>query len=735
MSGPARTNALANETSPYLLQHADNPVDWQPWGPEALGRARREDKPILLSVGYSACHWCHVMAHESFEDEDTARLMNELYVNIKVDREERPDIDKIYQTAHQLLARRTGGWPLTVMLTPDDHVPFFAGTYFPDAARHGLPSFRQVLSGVERLYRERRDDIRRQNASLVEALASLDPGTDVNAGADGAPPTRAALDAARAALMQSYDARHGGFGDAPKFPHPTNLERLMRDYAARPASADGAAGLAAATFTFRKMCGGGLYDHVGGGFCRYSVDAEWMIPHFEKMLYDNGPLLSVAAELHQITADPAFARVARETAAWVMREMQSPEGGYYSTLDADSEGVEGKFYVWTPDEVRGLVADDEYAALASRFGLDRPPNFEGSHWHLHAFREISDVARATGATGATGVTGATGATSATGVTGATGITEATEAETAERIDRALAALFEARSGRVRPGRDEKVLTSWNGLMIKGMATAGRVLGAPELVASAERAVDFIRTTMWRGGRLHATYKAGRARFNGYLDDYACLADGLLALLASRWRARDLEFAVALADAMLAHFEDREHGGFFFTADDHERLIHRPKPMTDDSTPSGNGVAATVLGRLGHLLGDTRYLGAAERVLHAAREGLDRFPHAHTTLLVALEEYLDPPEIVVIRGGPGALETWRARATAGYAPRRVVIAIPDDAADLPALLAERTPRGSPVAYVCEGHVCDAPVTEFGAFHARLAAGEVAPQATLSAPRSG
>ena len=337
MSAPAaRTNALANETSPYLLQHADNPVDWQPWGPDALDRARREDKPILLSIGYSACHWCHVMAHESFEDEDTARLMNELYVNIKVDREERPDIDKIYQTAHQLLSRRTGGWPLTVMLTPDDHAPFFAGTYFPDAPRHGMPSFRQVLSGVAQLYRERREDIRKQNASLIEALASLDPGTGAGAEAEGTPLTAAALGAARAALMQSYDARHGGFGDAPKFPHPTNIERLMRDYAARPASADGAAGLAAATFTFRKMCGGGLYDHVGGGFCRYSVDAQWMIPHFEKMLYDNGPLLSVAAELHQITGDAVFARVARETAAWVMREMQSHEGGYYSTLDADS---------------------------------------------------------------------------------------------------------------------------------------------------------------------------------------------------------------------------------------------------------------------------------------------------------------------------------------------------------------------------------------------------------------
>ena len=701
MSDPAaHANALANETSPYLLQHAGNPVDWQPWGPEALDRAQREDKPILLSIGYSACHWCHVMAHESFEDEETARLMNELYVNVKVDREERPDIDRIYQTAHQLLARRGGGWPLTVVLTPDDHVPFFAGTYFPDSPRHGMPSFRQVLTGVARLYRERRDDVRRQNASLVEALAGSDSAA-ASAAVGGAALTAAPLAAARASLMQSYDRRHGGFGDAPKFPHPTNLERLMRDCAAHPGSA---AALAAATFTFRKMCGGGLYDHVGGGFCRYSVDAAWMIPHFEKMLYDNGPLLSIAAELHRITGDGAFARVARETAGWVMREMQSPEGGYYSTLDADSEGEEGKFYVWTPGEVRALVAEDDYAALASRFGLDRAANFEGSHWHLHAFRGVDDVAQAIGTT---------------------------PAEAAQRIDRALARLFEARSHRVRPGRDEKVLTSWNGLMIKGMATAGRILGDPALVASAERAVEFIRSAMWAGGRLHATYKDGRARFNGYLDDYACLADGVLALLASRWSARDLEFAIALGDAMIEHFEDRENGGFFFTADDHERLIHRPKPMMDDALPSGNGVAAAVLGRLGHLLGDTRYLGAAERVLRAARDGLERFPHAHTALLVALEEFIDPPEIVVIRADAGEIEPWRARATAGYAPRRVVVAIPNDATGLPALLAERAPRGSPVAYVCEGHVCDAPITGFDAFHAKLAAGEIAPRPTLSA----
>ena len=386
MTESSRVNALSTETSPYLQQHAHNPVDWYPWGDAALERARRENKPILLSVGYSACHWCHVMAHESFEDEATAQVMNQLFVNIKVDREERPDIDKIYQTAQHLLTRRTGGWPLTMFLSPEDHAPFFfGGTYFPDTPRFGMPSFKEILQRVAEFFDQHQEDIRQQNHSLIEALHSLEPSP----GEDEIIGPRPISDAV-SMLRRSFDTDHGGFGPAPKFPHPTNLERLLRSYAM--SAIEGQADEAArdvAVFTLRKMALGGIYDQLGGGFCRYSVDDQWMIPHFEKMLYDNGPLLSLCAEAWQITRDPLFSRVARETAQWVMREMQSPEGGYYSSLDADSEGVEGKFYVWTPEEVRTIVDAEEYRLFSTHYGLDRDPNFEGELWHLHVFRELS----------------------------------------------------------------------------------------------------------------------------------------------------------------------------------------------------------------------------------------------------------------------------------------------------------------------------------------------------------
>ncbi len=686
-------NHLAGETSPYLLQHADNPVHWMPWGEEALSLAREQDRPILLSVGYSACHWCHVMAHESFEDPSTAELMNALFVNIKVDREERPDIDRIYQTAHQLLIRRPGGWPLTMFLTPDEHVPFFGGTYFPLEPRYGMPSFKQVLTRVAEYFREHREDVRGQRQAILAALASAD--------ATGAPAERldaAPLAGARQRLAESFDRRFGGFGDAPKFPHPSNLERLLRHHAATAIAGepDGEA-LHMAVGSLEAMCNGGIYDHLGGGFCRYSVDAMWMIPHFEKMLYDNGPLLDLTASAFQLTGRELFARVARETGHWVMREMQHVDGGYWSTLDADSEGEEGRFYVWTPHEARALLADDEFATLAARFGLDRPANFEGRHWHLHAFETVEDAA------GRAGVPAA---------------------DAQALLERARAKLLAARDERVRPGLDDKVLASWNGLMIKGMCSAGRVLDEPRFVASAERALDFVRDNMLRDGRLLATWRDGRARLNAYLDDHALLADGVLALLQCRWRDGDLGFATLLADALLERFHDPRGGGFFFTSRDHERLIHRPKPMADDALPSGNGVAARVLARLGHLLGETRYLDAAESTLRAAWRGIQQVPHAHNALLDALEEQLNPPVTVVIRGEGEALERWRRRATACYAPARVTLAIPSAAAGLAGLLAERTPRGEVVAYVCRGTACDEPVTEFAEFDEAMRETEVA-----------
>ncbi|HDP90019.1 MAG TPA: thioredoxin domain-containing protein [Thioalkalivibrio sp.] len=680
-------NRLADETSPYLQQHAGNPVDWYPWGEEALEKARREDRPILLSIGYSACHWCHVMAHESFEDEATAALMNRLYVNIKVDREERPDLDKLYQVAHSLLTQRAGGWPLTMFLTPNDQMPFFGGTYFPRQARYGLPGFGEILERVAGFYHEKRDEITTQNDSMRDALARIYDSRSTDEALNSA-----ALDQARAALAREFDARFGGFGSAPKFPHPAMLDRLLRHWAgSQLAGQPDEQALHMVRFTLTRMARGGVFDQLGGGFCRYSVDDYWMIPHFEKMLYDNGPLLALYSELFAATGDGLAERTARETADWVLREMQSPEGGYYSTLDADSEGEEGKFYVWDAARVRELLNDDDWRILARHYGLDRPPNFEG-RWHLHVFEEAADIARALGLD---------------------------EEQVRTRLDRARSRLLEVRAKRIRPGRDEKVLTAWNGLMIKGMAAAARHLDAPEYAESATRALDFIRQTLWRDDRLLATYKDGKAHLSAYLDDHAFLLDGILELLQVRWRSEDLAFARELADVLLAHFEDREHGGFWFTADDHEQLIQRPKSLADEATPSGNGVATQALARLGFLLGEERYLQAADRALKQAAASMNQAPSAHSSLLTAFEEQLFYPQILILRGAGEALADWQRMANRAYAPRRLSFAIPAGTEDLPpALATKQAPGNGPVAYVCKGMSCSAPIREREGFEKAL-----------------
>ncbi|MFA7387001.1 MAG: thioredoxin domain-containing protein [Thiohalobacteraceae bacterium] len=689
-SGGEYSNHLAQETSPYLLQHANNPVDWHPWSTAALERARNENKPILLSIGYSACHWCHVMAHESFEDPDVAAVMNDLFVNIKVDREERPDLDKIYQTAHSLLTQRNGGWPLTMFLTPDGQIPFFGGTYFPKEPRYGLPGFVELMQRVAQFYQDRQADIAEQNQALLGALSSI----AAPAPAEGRP-SALPLDVARNQLEQQFDAEHGGFGRAPKFPHPTSLERLLRHWAGTRADSQvDERALEMARFTLERMACGGLYDQLGGGFSRYSVDDQWMIPHFEKMLYDNGPLLALYAQAHAATGAPLFARIARETAGWVMREMQSPEGGYYSTLDADSEGEEGKFYVWTPAEVQALLGED-YALFARRFGLDREPNFEG-RYHLHVFVGLGELAEEF---------------------------KLDEATLTERLDAARAKLLAARDQRIWPGRDEKILTSWNGLMIRGMAIAARHLDEPAYAASAERALDFIRTTLWRDGRLVATYKDGKAHLNAYLDDYVFLIDGILELLQVRWRDGDLAFAIELAEAVLDRFQDPS-GGFFFTANDHENLIQRPKPVSDDATPSGNGIAATVFGRLGHLLGETRYMDAAARTLEGLWGVIEQNAYACTALLVALEEHQFPGQSIVLRGEGEALEPWYRRYARPYAPRRLTLAIPNAVGDLPGVLAQRLPRDEVTAYVCSGTQCAPPVMELEALDRLLSETEPA-----------
>jgi hypothetical protein len=675
-------NRLAAETSPYLLQHADNPVDWYPWGEQALAAARRDDKPILLSIGYSACHWCHVMAHESFEDPATAALMNQLFINVKVDREERPDLDKIYQVAQQMITHGSGGWPLTMFLTPATQIPFFGGTYFPKEPRHGMPAFSDLLRRVAEYHRGHGAEIAQQNAQLHLAFERLAPApADAGVVLDASP-----LHQARAALARSFDANFGGFSQAPKFPHPSSIERCLRHW--HGTSTDTSPDLKAlymASLTLTRMAEGGLFDQLGGGFSRYSVDGRWMIPHFEKMLYDNGQLLSEYARAALATGEELFRRIASETADWVLRDMRAAHGAFYSSLDADSEGHEGKFYVWSRAEVQALLTPQEYAAIARRFGLDRDANFE-SEWHLHIFESIDAVAAALGESAQT---------------------------VAALIESGRARLLRVRDSRVWPERDEKILTAWNALMIKALAIAARVLHRPELADAATSAVDFIRHTLWRDGRLLATAKDGRAHLPAYLDDYAFLAEALLELLQTRWRSSDLEFARQLTEVLLSQFEDAEAGGFYFTASDHEQLIHRSKSFSDDSIPAGNAVAASVLCRLGYLLGEPRYLDAAERTLRAAWPMLQEYPQAHMSMVNALEDYLGSMQIVIIRGDAARLAHWTATLSAVYAPMRLIFAIPGDAADLPSALAAKRATTSTVAYVCTGMTCSAPFSDLGA----------------------
>jgi uncharacterized protein YyaL (SSP411 family) len=654
---PEVSNRLAGETSPYLLQHAENPVAWQPWDEAALELARREDRPILLSIGYSACHWCHVMAHESFEDPEIAAVMNRLFVNVKVDREERPDLDQIYQTAHQMLTGRSGGWPLTMFLSPDG-TPFFGGTYFPNDARYGLPGFAGLCEQVAEAWRTKRSEIEQQNREVLNALAR----------SGSAPGGANALDAEpvlalRALLLGSFDREHGGFGEAPKFPHPADLAFLLH----RP---NDASARDAAIFTLKRMAAGGIHDQLGGGFYRYSVDERWEIPHFEKMLYDNGLLLGLYADAWALTADASFRQVAVGIVEWLRREMTSPEGAFYSSLDADSEGEEGRYYVWDRAEVAHLLSAQESALAGRRWGLDGPPNFEGRHWHLR-------------------------------------VAEPCGTDEARLLETVRAKLFAARERRVRPGRDDKILTAWNALAIEGLAHAARIFGDEDWLAAARRAVDWLRAAHWRDGRLLATSRDGRAHLPAYLDDHAFLLAALLELLQAGYRGEDLAFARELADALLAHFEDRDQGGFFFTAHDHESLIFRPRGAHDNALPAGNAVAARALQGLGHLLGEMRYLEAASRTVQAFMPLMRRQAGGFASLAGALERVLEPPAIVILRGPADALAEWRH----GLATRRsaVVVALANGQTGLPPALAK--PESPHVnAWVCRGVNCLKPMAK-------------------------
>jgi uncharacterized protein YyaL (SSP411 family) len=599
------------------------------------------------------------MAHESFEDAEVAAVMNRDYVNIKVDREERPDIDQIYQTAHQMFAQGAGGWPLTMFLSPDG-TPFFGGTYFPKEARYGLPGFADLCERIGQIWREKQGEIASLNEEIRKALSRTVPRQGAHATELSGAPVQAMVDN----LRTHFDARYGGFGGAPKFPHPPDLELCLRK---------GATEMTHVTLT--NMCEGGIYDQLGGGFCRYSVDAEWSIPHFEKMLYDNGPLLGLLSDTWLATGEPLYQRCAAETAGWIMREMQAPDGGYYSSLDADSEHEEGKFYVWDPAEVEATLSKDEYAVVREHYGLDGPPNFEGRHWHLRVTRPLQ--------AGQEGLLGS-----------------------------AKAKLLAAREKRVRPGRDEKALVSWNALAIRGMAHAGRVFARPEWIASAERALEFIRTTLWRDGRLLATSKDGRAHLNAYLDDYAFLIAALLELLQAEFRVDRLEFAEQLADVLLDQFEDAERGGFFFTARDHEQLILRPKPGHDNATPSGNAVAAWSLQRLSALTGEQRFADAARRALELFYPAMRDYPGGFGTMAAALEEFLSPPTVLVLRGEASALGNWQAELAREYLPGALTLAIPAEVAGLPEVLdkkiAANSTSGKVNGWLCRGVTCLPPI---------------------------
>ncbi|MEY3121819.1 MAG: hypothetical protein RI993_644 [Pseudomonadota bacterium] len=671
------TNHLAGETSPYLLQHADNPVEWHPWGEAALQRARAENKPILLSIGYSACHWCHVMAHESFEEAQVAAIMNAHFINIKVDREERPDLDQIYQEAHYMLNHRSGGWPLTMFLTPDQ-VPFFAGTYFPRTARHGMHGFIDLLPRVAEFFHTRQADIAQQNHTLLKLLTQTLPAQDTSFPDAAFFHSHQPIEDAWIRLRQLHDSTFGGFGDAPKFLHPAELAFCLKRFVI-----DGNSdALQLVTHTLEKMATGGLYDQLGGGFCRYSTDRYWRIPHFEKMLYDNALLLPLYADAWLLTQNPLFQQVVEETIAWAVREMwvsrdDQDSAAFCSSLDADSEGHEGKFYVWTREAIQAILTPEEYTVTTAYYGLDRPPNFEHTFWHLEVVQSIAAIASQH---------------------------HLSELFVRQQVESAREKLLLARAQRVRPDRDDKILTSWNALMIKGLARAGQVFQRLDWVTLAEQTVDFIHQRLWRDGRLLATIKNDKAHLNAYLDDYAFLLDGLLSLMQTNFRQSDLDFATILAEMLLDQFEDPAVGGFFFTSHDHEKLIHRSKTGHDNAIPAGNGMATIALQRLGYLLGEPRYLQAAERALQLFSGGMAQQPGTHCSLVIALEEFLTPPRIVILRGAQTALSTWRSTLQP-HTLRAVIVTLSAELTNLPDNINKPLPVDGKVgAWVCEGRRC-------------------------------
>ena len=678
-------NRLIDETSPYLLQHANNPVDWYPWGEEALERASAEDKPILLSVGYSACHWCHVMERESFENADIAAQMNENFVSVKVDREERPDIDSIYMTAVQAMTGH-GGWPMTVFLTPDGK-PFYGGTYFPPEDRGGMPSFPRVLDAISDAYRNSRGDVIQTTEHLLQRMRQMSA-----VGQQGVEPlTDEVMRLAMRKAASDFDDKHGGFGLQPKFPQPMTYEFLLRHYL-RTEDSDA---LLMAELTLQRMATGGIYDQIGGGFHRYSTDAFWLVPHFEKMLYDNALLVRLYLHAYQITGNPLYRRIVEETLEYVMREMTSPEGGFYSAQDADSEGVEGKFFIWLPHEITEALGDEDGEIICRYYGVTPHGNFEGRNI-LRVAMDAANLAREE---------------------------DMDAPEFGNLLARAKARLLAVRNERVAPGLDDKILTSWNGLMLAAFAEAAAVLGRDDYAEVAERNAEFLLSNLLRNGRLLRTYKDGEAKLNGYLEDYAFLIDGLLALHEVNFSRRALDAAIELGNAMVDLFWDAATGQFYDTGHDHEQLVVRPKDFTDNAIPCGSSMTVDVLLRLAVVTGDGDLERRAATALRSVRQLMMTFPTAAGHWLGALDFYLSRPKEIVIVGEPGesGTDALLSEVHRHYIPNRVLVGAGggDAGSDgLPMLSERRKIDGLATAYVCENYVCQLPVTEPDALARRL-----------------
>ncbi|MFA9418719.1 MAG: thioredoxin domain-containing protein [Gammaproteobacteria bacterium] len=666
-------NALARESSPYLLQHAENPVDWQPWSQQALDLARKLNRPILLSIGYSACHWCHVMAHESFENTETAELMNTHFINIKVDREERPDLDRIYQSAHQLITQRPGGWPLTMFLSPEHQLPFFGGTYFPDTARYGMISFRDLLERIASVYRDEPDKIQQQTESMQQAINDL----AVQAHSNQVQADVEALQIFDQQLLHNYDDQFGGFGSAPKFPQPAMLELAILRAFSRTATDPL---YKAIDFSLEKIAMGGIQDHLAGGFYRYSVDEKWMIPHFEKMLYDNGQLLYLFALMFRLTKKSIYQTAVEGIYAWLGNEMLSETGSFFAALDADSEGVEGKFYVWTPEQVEVLLDSRVYPPFAYKYGLDGPANFE-QQWHLHAYHENRAVAEAF---------------------------NINPDDIDSLLIEAHQQLLEQRNQRIRPGLDNKILTAWNALAIQGLAFSARIFLRPEYYETARQCLLTLRNECWYNNRLLAISQVSGKLLPAYLDDYAHLLKAIIDCLQYRWHSEDLDFAIILADQLLELFEDTEHGGFYFTASDHENLIERPKSWQDEAMPCGNATASLAIYRLGMLLGNQRYVHAAEKALQSVANNLNQNP-LHAVGFLKLLEVIDKlPCTIVVRGEAAELEQWQEILNFELKPGQQAFFIPVDAKALPDAIKQKKPGNKTMAWVCHGFTCQPPV---------------------------